>query len=163
MKLFVAVDKNWGIGKDGDQPFYIRDDLRNFRRKTLDKVMIMGRVTFMALPGGPLKNRTNIVLTKDAAFAADGVIVCNSLTDLFEHIAKYDTDDLIVIGGQQIYEILLDYCDTAYVTKIFASAETDRHFPNLDKLDNWRLFGQSEMKSQGGLAFCFCEYRKITI
>ena len=159
MKLFVAVCEDWGIGADGDQPFYIPEDLRRFKEMTLGKVMVMGRVTLMALPRGPLKRRTNIVLTRDGDFAMDGAAVCNSLEELLQCLSQYDTDDVFVIGGQQVYELLLDYCDTAYVTKIFATVPTDCSFPNLDVLDNWQLHGQSDIKEHDGLKFCYCEYR----
>ena len=158
MKLIVAVCENWGIGKDGNQPFFIPEDLRYFKAKTLGKVMVMGRVTLAALPNGPLKRRTNIVLTRDVDFAVDGVVVCNSLQKLMRHLSQYDTDDVFIIGGQQIYEQLLPYCDTAYVTKIFADVPTDRFFPNLDDMDNWHLRNQSEIKNHKGIRFCFCEY-----
>ena len=160
MKLIVAVCEDWGIGVNGDQPFYIPEDLRRFKQMTLGGVMVMGRVTLAALPNGrPLKRRTNVVLTKDADFTADGAIVCNSLRHLAQCLEQYDTDNVFVIGGQQIYQQLLDYCDTAYITKIFAAPPTDRHFPNLDALDNWRLHEQSEIKEHDGLKFCYCEYR----
>jgi len=161
MKLIVAVCENWGIGKDGDQPFYIPEDLQYFKTKTLGKIMVMGRVTLAALPGGPLKRRTNIVLTRDAGFVVEGAVTCNSLQDLMRHLSQYDADDIFVIGGQQIYEQLLPHCNTAYVTKIFAAAPTDRFFPNLDDMDNWQMHSQSEIKSHNGIEFCFCEYRNI--
>jgi len=161
MKLIVAVCQDWGIGKDGDQPFYIPEDLQYFKAKTLGKVMVMGRITLAALPNGPLKRRTNIVLTRDAGFSVEGAATCNSLDELLHHLSQYDTDDVFVIGGQQIYEQLLPYCDTAYVTKIFATAPTDRFFPNLDDMDNWQLHSQSEIKSHDGIDFSFCEYRNI--
>jgi len=159
MKLFVAVCEDWGIGVDGDQPFYIPADLKRFKAMTLGKVMVMGRVTLEAIPGGPLKRRTNVLLTRDVDFAMDGVVACNSLSELLEHLRQYDGDDVFVIGGQQVYELLLDYCDVAYVTKIFATVPTDRHFPNLDLLENWHLVEQYEIMEHEGLQFCYCEYR----
>ena len=160
MKLIVAACEDWGIGANGDQPFYIPADLRRFKAKTLGKVMVMGRKTLLALPGSrPLKGRTNIVLTRDADFAPPGADVCNSLGQLAQNLSQYNTDDVFVIGGQQIYELLLDYCDTAYVTKIFATVPTDRAFPNLDLRDGWRLHEQSDVKKHEGLEFCYCEYR----
>lgn len=162
MKLIVAVCEDWGIGKDGDQPFYIPEDLQYFKAKTLGKVMVMGRVTLAALPNGPLKRRKNVVLTRDASLVVAGASACNSLQELSQYLSQYNADDIFVIGGQQIYEQLLPYCDTAYVTKIFATSPTDRFFPNLDNMDNWQLYSQSETKSHDGTEFCFCEYRNIS-
>ncbi|MCL2574355.1 MAG: dihydrofolate reductase [Defluviitaleaceae bacterium] len=160
MKLIVAVCEDWGIGKDGDQPFYIPEDLRQYKEKTMGNVTIMGRKTLEALPKVALKNRISIVLTRDVDFARDDVVVCNDLEQLSQTLMQYDSDSIFVIGGQQIYELLLDRCDTAYVTKIFATADVDRHFPNLDEMSNWRLHGQSEVREYEGLRFCYCEYRK---
>ena len=159
MKLIVAVCEDWGIGVDGDQPFYIPEDLRRFKEMTMGKVMVMGRVTLLALPSGPLKHRINVVLTRDADFVVDGAAVCNSLEELAQYLAQYDANDVFVIGGQQVYELLLDYCDTAYVTKISATVPTDRSFPNLDMRDNWRLYRQSSMMEHEGLQFCYYEYK----
>ena len=161
MKLIVAVDENWGIGRDGDQPFYIPEDLRRFGDLTMHRVVVMGRVTLNALPGGlPLKNRINIVISRGGVFVRD-VVACSSLDQLAEYARRYNGDDVFVIGGQQIYEMLLDYCEYAYVTKIFAVAEADRTFPNLDAMENWELVSQTERKSHEGLEFCFCEYRNL--
>jgi len=161
MKLIVVVDENWGIGKDGDQPYHIPEDQRFFRAQTLGKAIVLGRVTLAAFPGGkPLAGRTNIVMTRDALkLDAAGVITCDGLAALAEILRDYDTDDVYVAGGQQVYEMLLNYCDTAYVTKIFASPDVDRYFPNLDVLPNWSLAAQSERKSHNGVGFCFCEYK----
>ncbi|MDR2183123.1 MAG: dihydrofolate reductase [Clostridiales bacterium] len=159
MKLIVAVCEDWGIGAKGDQPFYIPEDLQRFKSMTMGKVVVMGRVTLAALPKGPLKGRVNVVLTRDADFAAGGAVVCNSLQGLMQCLSQYDAENIFVIGGQQIYELLLDYCDTAYVTKIFATVPTDRGFPNLDAMGNWQLHSQSEIKGHQGLKFCYCEYK----
>ena len=164
MNLIVAVDKNWGIGVNGDQPFFIPEDLQYFKDKTLHKVVVMGRITLAALPGGrPLKNRTNIVISRDKNLTADGAIICGSLEELAECISQYDTDDVFIIGGQQIYEMLLNQCRTAYITKIFAASPADRFFPNLDNLNNWTLTEQSEIKTHDGINFQFCVYHNITI
>ena len=159
MKLIVVVDENWGIGKDGDQPYHIPEDQRFFREKTLGKAIVIGRVTLAAFPGGrPLKGRTNIVLTRNT-LDVPGIITCGGRAELFEVLRGYSKDDVFVAGGQQIYEMLLEYCDTAYVTKIFAAPAVDRYFPNLDALPNWEQTAQSKRKSHDGIEFCFCEYR----
>lgn len=164
MNLIVAVDKNWGIGVDGDQPFFISEDLQYFKDKTLHKVVVMGRITLAALPGGrPLKNRTNIVISRDKNLDKDGAVVCGSLEELTECIKQYDTNDVFIIGGQQIYEMMLNQCRMAYITKIFATSPADRFFPNLDNLDNWVLTEQSEIKTHEGMDFQFCVYRNTNI
>ena len=161
MKLCVVADLNWGIGKDGDQPYHIPEDQRYFRTLTLGKTIVLGRVTLAAFPGGvPLPKRNNIVLSRDD-IDVPGVKHCRSLEGLGKCLQKYNADDVFVVGGQQIYEMLLEYCDYAYVTKIFAKADADRFFPNLDKMPYWKLESQSEQKHHNGVEFCFCEYRNL--
>ncbi|MCL2376407.1 MAG: dihydrofolate reductase [Defluviitaleaceae bacterium] len=163
MKLIVAVCEGWGIGKDGTQPFFIPEDLKYFKDKTLGKVVVVGRVTFLALPGAaPLKGRTNIVLTRNKSFDAGGAAICTSSEELLQHLSNYSSDDIFVIGGRQIYDLLLPYCDTAYVTKIFAKAETDCFFPNIDEMSNWQLHDKSDIKNHDGINFCFYEYRNTS-
>lgn len=159
MKLIVAVDENWGIGKDKDQPYYIPEDLRFFKEKTMGKTIIMGRITYNVLPTRPLKGRKNIVLTRQGSFP--DVVTCNSLQSLAAYLASsgIDGNDTFVIGGQKVYEGLLNYCHTAYVTKVFAKADADCFFPNLDDLDNWQLISQSPIKIHDNLQFCFCQYK----
>lgn len=164
MNLIVVVDKNWGIGHEGDQPYHILEDQRFFWAKTKDRAIVVGRKTLAAFPGGrPLKNRVNIVLTRDAGFEAANCVICRSLEELADKLRDYSREDIFVAGGQQIYEMLLDYCDYAYVTKIFAEPVVDRFFPNLDTLGNWELVKQGEIKSFEGLKFCFCEYRNLSV
>ncbi|MCL2350398.1 MAG: dihydrofolate reductase [Defluviitaleaceae bacterium] len=159
MKAIVNIDKNWGIGREGDQPFYIPEDLKFFQRKTSGKIIVMGRATLMALPNGaPLKNRVNVVLTRQQDFAAGDAIICHSFEDLHKELAAWPPDDIFVIGGAEIYAALLDFCTKVYVTKIHAKAACDRHFPNLDKMENWQLHNSSEIKAHEGLEFQFCEY-----
>ena len=89
MKLIVCVDKNWGIGQDGDQPYHIPEDQAFFRAKTAGNVVAMGRVTLAALPGArPLKNRVNIVLSRSKA-SINGAETCSSLDGLFAAIKKH--------------------------------------------------------------------------
>jgi len=163
MKLIVIVDENWGIGIDGDQPYHIPEDQRFFREKTLGKAIVIGRVTLAAFPHGrPLKGRTNIVLTR-SRLDTQGIITCASLPELAELLNGYNTDEVYVAGGQQIYEMLLEYCNTAYVTKIFATPHVDRYFPNLDEMPNWVLTSQSAPKCHDGIEFCFCEYENTAV
>ncbi|MDR2167722.1 MAG: dihydrofolate reductase [Clostridiales bacterium] len=161
MQIIVNITKSWGIGREGDQPFYIPEDLAFFKAMTLGKVVIMGRATLAALPGGrPLKGRTNIVLTRNAEFEAEGVIICHSLEELFERLADFAPEEIFVIGGAEIYAALLPHCTKAYITKIFAEADCDRFLPNLDEMPEWQLAKTSEIKNHEGIEFCFCEYER---
>ena len=129
MNLIVAVDHNWGIGKNGTMPWHIRADMRYFKEKTLGTTVLMGRKTLLSFPGAkPLPNRENVVLSSRADFAPEGVTVVNSLQELLEYKTR---DDVFVIGGGSVYKALLPYCKYAYVTKIDAAYDCDTYFPKM--------------------------------
>lgn len=118
MNIIAAVDKNWAIGKNNELLVRIPMDQKFFRETTTGKVVVMGRKTLESFPNGlPLKNRTNIVLTHNPAYQVKDAIVVHSMEELHRELEKYDTNDVYVIGGQKIYEQLLDECDVAHITK----------------------------------------------
>ena len=161
MQAIVNVDENWGIGRDGDQPFYIPEDLAFFKGMTLGKIVIMGRATLNALPGAkPLPKRTNIVLSTKQGFDVEDAVVCASIDELLYAIEPFSPEDIFIIGGGQIYAALLDHCTTAYITKIHANGNCDRFFPNLDKHPDWQLASSSEIKTYNNINFQFCSYTK---
>ena len=145
MNVIVAADQNWGIGKDNKLLVSIPADMKMFREETSGKVVVMGRKTLESFPNGlPLKNRTNIVITKNKDYDAKGAIVVHSIEEALEEIKKYPTEDVYCIGGDSIYEQMLPYCDVAHVTKIDFAYEADSHFPNLDEDDEWEITAESE-------------------
>ena len=106
MNLIVAVDKNWAIGKDNKLLVSIPDDMKFFRETTSGKVVVMGRKTLESFPNGkPLKNRVNIVLTRDESYQVKDAIVVHSKEELDKELAKYNSDDIFVIGGESICHI----------------------------------------------------------
>lgn len=106
---------NW---KNNELLVRIPMDQKFFRETTTGKVVVMGRKTLESFPNGlPLKNRTNIVLTHNPAYQVKDAIVVHSMEELHRELEKYDTNDVYVIGGQKIYEQLLDECDVAHITK----------------------------------------------
>ncbi len=164
MNFIVAVDENWGIGKAGDLLFHISQDMKYFREKTKGKVVVMGEATLRSLPGGkPLAGRTNIVLSDDESFACEGVELCRSMEQLFAAIEKHRSDDVFVIGGASVYNQLMDCCDTAYITKVKASAEHDTAINPLDGRAGWRLCESSEPMEQEGLVFTFNVYKNDSV
>jgi len=159
MQAIVAVDRNWAIGRSGGMLFHLPGDLQFFKRTTLGKAVVMGRRTLESLPGGrPLRGRQNIVLTRDAAFAAEGVTAVHSMAELTEALQQYAPEDVMLIGGHQVYHLLIDCCDTAYVTRIRAQAPADSYFPNLDTRPGWRLVSQSPAQEENGVQYAFCTY-----
>ncbi|MGN0502190.1 MAG: dihydrofolate reductase [Ruminococcus sp.] len=158
MNCIAAVDSNWAIGIDNRLLFHIPQDLRFFKEKTVGKTVIMGKNTLLSLPEQkPLANRRNIVLS--TSLKENDFIVCKDLKSLFEKIKDYDSDELFVIGGEQIYRLLLPYCSTAYITRVNAEKPANRFFNNLDLSENWEMTYKGETQIYNGIEFCFCEYR----
>ena len=161
MNLIVAVDKNWGIGFENKLLVSIPDDMKFFRETTTGKVVVMGRKTLESFPGGrPLKNRTNIVLTKNRNYKADGAIVVHTLEALREELKKYPSEEIYVIGGASIYAALLDDCDVAHVTKIDYAYRADTFFPNLDEKPEWKVVADSDEQTYFNLEYRFYKYMK---
>ena len=145
MNLIAAVDNNWAIGKHNHLLVRIPMDKKFFRETTTGKVVVMGRKTLESFPDGrPLKMRTNIVLTHNPDYKVDNAIVVHSLDELHQELKKYNSEDIYVIGGEKIYEELLDECDVAHITKINYSYDADAYFPNLDERPEWKITADSE-------------------
>lgn len=161
MNLIVAVDKNWGIGYQNKLLVSIPEDMKFFRSETSGKVVVMGRKTLESFPGGlPLKNRTNIVLTKNPSYQVKGAAVLHSVEEVLEEIKKFPSEDVYVIGGDSIYKEFLPYCKVAHVTRIDHAYEADAFFPNIDEMPEWVLTGESEEKTYFDLEFTFCRYER---
>lgn len=161
MKAIVAADKNWAIGKGNDLLVKIPMDQKFFRQETSGHVVVMGRKTLESFPGGmPLKNRTNIVLTRRQDYDGKGALVVHSLEELLEELKKYPEDEIYVVGGGQIYELLLPYCNLIHVTKINFVYEADTYFPNLDQLPEWEVTASSEEQTYFDLEFEFLQYER---
>ncbi len=161
MKAIVNVDKNWGIGIGNELLNPISPDLKFFKEKTTGNVVVMGKSTFLSFPGQKaLPNRVNIVLTTDQSWNAPNVIVCHSIDELFLQLQRYDTNTVFVIGGSSVYEQLLPYCSTAYVTKVDTSKPADKFFPNLDEKEEWSLVEDGEISEHNGVRFKFTTYIK---
>lgn len=161
MKMIVATERGWGIGYNNNLLFSIPDDMKFFRKTTKGGVVIMGRKTLESFPNGaPLKGRVNIVLTKNADFNTDAIVV-TSKDDALLEARKYDDKDVFVIGGESIYRLFEDVCDTAYVTRVDADAEADTYFMNLDESDDWEVLSETETFEDNGYRFKFVTYKKV--
>ncbi len=164
MNLIAAVDKNWAIGRKNKLLVSIPDDMKFFRQTTTGKVVVMGRKTLESFPNKkPLKNRVNIILTRDKSYAVDGAAVVHDLDELHEELKKYDSGDVYVIGGESIYRQLADECDVAHITKIDFAYEADAWFPNLDEKTEWRITADSEEQTYFDLEYCFYRYERIGV
>ncbi len=162
MNLIVAVDKNWAIGLGNKLLVSIPADMKFFRQTTTGKVVVMGRKTLESFPGGqPLKNRTNIVITRDPNYKVKDGIVVSNIEEALEELKNYREEDIFVIGGESIYRQMLPYCKTAFVTKIDHSYDADTFFPNLDETEDWRLTGISEEQTYFDLEYVFARYERV--
>ncbi len=162
MKLIVAVDKNWAIGNKGELLVRIPKDHKMFREETTGKVVVLGRKTMDTFPGRqPLKNRTNIILSRDPSYVIKDALVVHSLEEFLDKLEAYSSDDVYIIGGESIYRQLLPYCDTALVTKIDHAYEADAFFPNLDEHPEWTLTGESEEETYFDLEYRFLRYERV--
>lgn len=162
MNLIVAVDKNWGIGKGKKLLVSIPSDMKFFRETTSGKVVVMGRKTLESFPNGlPLKNRTNIVLTKRPDYQVKDAIVLHTVEEVLKELKKYESDDIYIIGGESIYRQFLPYCNTAHVTKINHAYEADVYFPDLDAMDEWEITADSEEQTYFDLEYVFLKYERV--
>lgn len=168
MRMIVAVDRNWGIGYRGELLARVRADMRRFASLTTGGVVILGSKTLATFPGGrPLKNRTNIILSRREDFSPEGAVIVRSIEELLCELKKYADDSVFVIGGTSVYELLLPYCDYAYVTEFDKEFIADSHITNLDKSPDWELVycgcdqtSDPETDSEGEMVYRFKEYRR---
>ena len=160
MKLIVAADRNWAIGKNNKLMWSIPADMKFFRETTQGNVVIMGRKTLESFPQGqPLKNRVNIVITRNPSYKVKDAVVVHSVEEAIEESRKYD-GDVFVIGGESIYRAMLPYCDTALVTRIDYAYEADTWFPNLDEDEEWELSDEGEEQTCFDLEYAFTRYER---
>lgn len=159
MKAIVAVDLNWGIGCGESLLEFIPEDMKFFKNMTTNNTVVMGRATFDTLPGKkPLKDRLNVILTRNRKFKQKKSKVCYSVKEVFEEIPNME-GEIYIIGGEEIYTQFLPYCEEIYVTKIQESYEADKFFPNLNELSGWELVFEGEMREHKDVNFQFTTYK----
>ena len=158
MELIVAVYDDWGIGRDGTQPIALSADRKFFREETRGALVIAGRRTIADFPGGkPLPGRVNVALSRTVGHM-EGFTVCASPEEATA-LANTATRAM-VIGGGSIYRQMLPYCDTAYITKVHVTPESDTFFPNLDEDENWYLAETLQSGEENGIAYEMLLYKR---
>ncbi len=149
--MIVAMAENRVIGINNKLPWYLPNDLKYFKQVTLGKPIIMGRKTFESI-GKPLPGRTNIVITRNTDWQAEGIKVAHTLGqayDLAEAICEIDgQDELMIIGGDQIYQSSLPEIDKIYLTQVHAVVEGDAWFPEVD-WGQWKEIGREDYTAEG--------------
>ena len=151
ISLIVAAARNNVIGSDSGLPWHLPDDLRNFKRLTTGKPIIMGRKTHESI-GRPLPDRRNIVLTRDPTFEAPGCEVVASVAEALERAA--DADEVMIIGGGEIYAAFLPMADRIYLTRVSAEVEGDTLFMPPDESD-WQQVGSESHPADADHEFAF--------
>jgi dihydrofolate reductase len=131
----------------------------------MGNVIVLGRKTLEGFPNGlPLQGRDNIILSRDKGFDVRGGRVAHSKEELFDIlVSEYNDRQIFVVGGGVIYNMLLPYCHYAHVTKINYKYEADTFFPNLEKMDNWKLVGDSDEHTYFDLEFYYYKYENMNV
>ncbi len=161
LSIIVATAKNNAIGKDNSLLWHISEDLKRFKEITSGHKILMGRKTFESLPG-ILPNRPHIVLTRDTSFTVDSnkVTIIHSLDEVIKEY-KDSSEEVFIIGGGEIYNLLLPYADKLYLTKVKKDFDADTFFPQID-MNNWEIIHKSGDKTdeKSGLIFEFIDLVK---
>lgn len=157
ISIIVAIAENFVIGKDNTLLWHLSDDLKRFKRLTSGKTVIMGRNTFFSLPVRPLPNRTNIVISRNNQFTAEGCIMAHSIEQAVQFM-KPDEENF-VIGGGTIYKQFLPLAQKLYITQVHKSFDGDTFFPEIEDKD-WQLVSSEfhPADEKHSLAFTFQDY-----
>lgn len=157
ISLLAAHDENRVIGKDNGMPWHIPEELKYFKEKTMGKAMIMGRKTFESI-GRALPGRLNIVLTRDEHYQAEGAVVVLSLDEAIARGESY-ADEVMIIGGAQIFEMAMPYADRLYTTIIRRQYDGDTFFPPYSI--GWKLVSETtDYHTDDGLAYAYHIYER---
>ncbi len=160
--IIVAIAENNAIGINNKMPWHISEDLKYFQKKTVGKPIIMGRKTFESIGCKPLPSRHNIVVSRSAHFQSDNVETAQSLEQALVLARQYivekeqSVDEIMIIGGAEIYRQALTLADRIYLTKVYKTFDADSFFPELD-LSQWKQTRASKVhiESNPDLKYCF--------
>ncbi|MGD8384652.1 MAG: dihydrofolate reductase [Lysobacterales bacterium] len=155
LTLIAAMGENRAIGLNGRMPWHLPEELQHFKRATMGKALVMGRKTWQAI-GRPLPGRQNIVVSKNPAFTAAGADVCQSL-DAAVHTAR--SEEIMVIGGGQLYALALPRAQRMILTLIEVSPEADTWFPRWSER-HWREVDEERFEARAGREHA---YRIVTL
>ncbi len=152
--LVLAVADNGVIGAAGRIPWRIADDMKRFKALTLGRPTIVGRKTYESFPKRPLPGRTNIVVTRDAAYAADGAVVVHSLEEALARARDENPAEIAVAGGAEIYRAALPLATRIELTAVHVDAPGDTYFPRA-LLDGWREAAREDRATAEGLRYSY--------
>lgn len=160
LTLIVAAAENGIIGSNGALPWHLPDDLKRFKALTMGRPCIMGRKTWDSLPRKPLPGRTNIVVTRNAAFRAEGATIAASFEDAMASADAENPDEIMVIGGEAIFAAALPMADRILLTEVATRVDGDASMPPLDKTA-WREISRDGPHAQGALHYSYVTLERI--
>lgn len=163
ISMIAAVAQNNVIGRNNALPWHMPADLKFFVKHTRNKTVVMGRLTFDSLGKKPLPERTNIVLSRHALHPTPPqVLLCHSVEQVFIKAPK--NQEIVIIGGEQVYQLFMPYAGRLYLTRIDAEFEGDAHFPPI-AASEWRLIEQEfhEPDLKNSYRYCFSIYERIAV
>jgi len=152
----AAIGKNRELGKNGKLIWNIAEDMKHFKEITSGHAVIMGRKTYESI-GRPLSNRTNIIITRNSDFTAQGCIVVQSIDEAISEAKKYDTQEVFIIGGGEIYKQAINLTNKLYLTIVNESAQADTFFP---EYSDFSLCEKKEICTKSKHHISFCIYQR---
>ena len=157
----LNCDKEYGIGKKNGLLFELKEDMRYFRKTTLNHVVAMGENTLLSFPNQkPLKNRTNIVLSSDFTHNYEDVINVHDFQQFLNVVDNYSKrEDVYIIGGASMYRQMLPYVDYVYLTKVDAVGHAEVFFVNIDEDENFEVVSESDPVQDGDYTIKFVVYK----
>ena len=163
ISIIVAISKNQVIGKNNQLIWHLPKDMKFFMDTTMDTVVIMGRKNYESIPKKyrPLKNRKNVIITRNKSYKAEGCTIVNSIDESLKVLNNIENNEIFIIGGGEIYKQALDLVDTIEFTRVHHSFEGDTFFPKIDsniwKETNNTFHGKDDHHKY---SFSFLTYQK---
>ena len=159
ISLIVAMASNRVIGLNNKMPWHLSADLKKFKKITMGSPILMGRKTYESI-GKPLPGRTNIILSKNLDYRQDGCLVFNDIKTALKNACE-KADEVFIIGGSDLYEAILPFADTIYLTIINKEFQGDAFFPDID-LTDWSEVGREDIKDDPdtNFSYSFLKYER---
>lgn len=153
VSLLVAIADNGVIGRAGGLPWRLKDDMARLKAMTMGKPIIIGRKTWESFPKRPLPGRPNLIVTRDASYDAPGGEVFTSIEAALERgealARERGVDEIMILGGAEIYAAAFDRADRLYITEVHATAEGDVSFPGFDP-EKWHEISRERHRAEAG-------------
>ena len=168
MELIVAKNNKNAIGNNGDLMWHLSKDLQHFRTLTQNQVIVMGRKTYASLPNGPLKNRINVIITRDPSKYTREMldvyfITLEESSFLINNLQKKYNKSVFIIGGSEIYDYFYPLCHTLHITEVDDDQDGDTYFPINDEqitIDCKIICKETHRDEKTNMLYSFCTYQK---